>query len=311
MTIDVEALLEEVVYRYTPDKKDTYLFIVIGAGGTGGYLIPNLARMVSVQNKLREIEQHTAHQIVLLDGDLVEQKNLLRQQFVTPDIGKNKAKVMATRYGRSFGVTIGFREEYLEELNQLDGLINAHPHKIPVFIDCVDNNKTRLLIHEIYKTLNRAIFLSSGNEESAGQVVFSYNSHEGHSSPDYWNIFPNASVDKLPTELSCAEAAESAPQNIHTNLTAANILFGFVNKLLNAQSIDQLMIFFDINSQNNSIYRGTYHDVAKMLQFVPNNKALIDFVPEDYRERKDIDTANHTVEPPMWEDVQVGVLHGE
>lgn len=231
---------------------------------------------------------------------------MLRQQFVEPDIGKNKAAVMANRYGRGFGLSIAYKEDYLETPEQLLDIIKSRPDAIPVIIDCVDNNKTRLLMDEVFKEEsqdgNDIVYLSSGNEESAGQVVFSYSDSTGNS-PTYWDIFPNGPIDKLPTELSCAEAAESSPQNIHTNLTAANTLFGFVNKLLNGQRIEQLMVFFDISTQNNSVYRGTYHDVVKMLSFVENNEALKIFVENDYLESKGIDLNVLTLSPPSWKDV--------
>lgn len=36
--------------------------------------------------------------LALVDGDTVEPKNLIRQNFIEQDIGKNKAAVMADRY---------------------------------------------------------------------------------------------------------------------------------------------------------------------------------------------------------------------
>lgn len=71
MTIDVNALLEKVTYSYTPKTTQPYFFIVIGAGGTGGYLIPNLARMVSVQNKIRQETNRDPHSILIADADEV------------------------------------------------------------------------------------------------------------------------------------------------------------------------------------------------------------------------------------------------
>ena len=53
--------------------------VVIGAGGTGGYVIPHLYRLGYATN--RDIR------IVVCDGDVVERKNLVRQNFVEQDIG--------------------------------------------------------------------------------------------------------------------------------------------------------------------------------------------------------------------------------
>ena len=85
------------------------------------------------------------------------------------------------------------------------------------------------------------------NEEWAGQVVCGYNAgrtpnpekkNEPHhfDLPSVADLHPEVldGTDKLPTELSCAERAVSNPQNIYTNMTAANLLMGFANVILTA-----------------------------------------------------------------------------
>ena len=64
--------------------------VVIGAGGTGGYVIPHLYRIAYASGR--------PCRIIIADGDIVEQKNLIRQNFAECDIGENKAQVMAERY---------------------------------------------------------------------------------------------------------------------------------------------------------------------------------------------------------------------
>ena len=70
--------------------------IVLGAGGTGGYVIPHLYRLAFGRNGYVRI--------IICDGDVVEEKNLVRQNFVEQDIGHNKAKVLAERYSAAFGI---------------------------------------------------------------------------------------------------------------------------------------------------------------------------------------------------------------
>ena len=59
--------------------------VVIGAGGTGGYVIPHLYRL--------GYASHRDVRIIVCDGDVVEEKSLIRQNFVEQDIGRNKAQV--------------------------------------------------------------------------------------------------------------------------------------------------------------------------------------------------------------------------
>ena len=51
--------------------------VMLGAGGTGGYIAPFLYRMASIAD--REIKT------IICDGDKVELKNLVRQNFVYQD----------------------------------------------------------------------------------------------------------------------------------------------------------------------------------------------------------------------------------
>lgn len=66
--------------------------VLVGTGGTGGYIVPQLYRLLyALDRPIR---------VILCDGDLVEEKNLGRQNFIEADLGKNKAMVLAERYPR-------------------------------------------------------------------------------------------------------------------------------------------------------------------------------------------------------------------
>ena len=42
--------------------------------------------------------------VIICDGDVVEEKNLVRQNFTPADQGENKARVLAERYSTVFGM---------------------------------------------------------------------------------------------------------------------------------------------------------------------------------------------------------------
>ena len=230
-------------------------FIVIGCGGTGAYFLPNLARQVSIANGLRKIEGLAEHKILLVDADEVSLSNLNRQNFIEKDLDKNKAEVLATRYGTAFSMNIEYLDEYITSADMLYEIVNDFSDNkrcLPVIVDCVDNNKTRVLIHEAIQELKKdfvaTVSLSSGNELYTGQVVcgfvlgegletqWGYENNKLFRTPTVVDMFPEIleGGDKLPTELSCDEAAISHPQNIMTNITAANLLFNFANTLITA-----------------------------------------------------------------------------
>ena len=250
LSLDLEPVLT-LNTQYRKPKK----FIVIGAGGTGGYLIPNLARQISITNGLRRIEELEEHSLLIVDADTVSPNNLNRQNFIEKDLERNKAEVLATRYGVAFSTDIQYLDEYITSAEMLRDIVlgmDGRRDFIPVIVDCCDNNATRVLIHEAIKLLkdefSHTYSLSSGNELYTGQVVcglsigsgledyMSYENGETFNTPTVTQMFPEIleGGDKLPTEMSCDEAAISHPQNIMTNITAGNLLFNFANTLLTA-----------------------------------------------------------------------------
>lgn len=264
-------------------------FIVIGCGGTGAYFLPNLARQVSIANGLRKIEGLAEHKILLVDRDSVSLSNLNRQNFIEKDLDKNKAEVLATRYGTAFSMNIEYLDEYITSADMLYEIatdFSDNKQCIPVIVDCVDNNKTRVLIHEAIQQLRKdfvaTISLSSGNELYTGQVVcglvlgkgldkhWEYESNNLFSTPTVVDMFPEIleGGDKLPTELSCDEAAISHPQNIMTNITAANLLFNFANTLITAA----------IDKEENpglSYFAVTFDTQDGNFRTFPNKKSVI------------------------------------
>lgn len=313
-------------------KKSTrYHFVVVGAGGTGGHLLPNLIRQVGVHNRSLS-EDVMKHSVVVIDADDVETSNLIRQNFTQNDLGKNKAKVMATRYGRAFGVNVGYIEEYITSPKELilmaadsylsqsdldifygeresalkdnnpENFMDTIATNVVVFIDATDNNKTRFLIEEAARRWKgTAIVLSSGNESSAGQVIFSmfpygtsntlnevwdkgglFSDSGPIETPSFFDVFPDSPFEKLPTEVSCAESTVSAPQNMIANVTAANILFNYVNKLLAYEPIQVFLTFFDTDGMTQSVYHFTKTDVTRALQLTEGNKNLARYVTGSY-----------------------------
>lgn len=215
---------------------DVAKIIVVGCGGTGSYYIRDLARMVgSLKTKKPEI--------LLIDGDKVEEKNLVRQNFTSADVGRNKAEVQAARYGAMAG-QMAFRATYLATVEEMIGLLGGGSNVLVV--SCVDNIKTRLLIKQaLAAKANHSYWIDCGNEESTGQVIFSYRVSDWniesikagyYPTPDVFDLYPELNervkADKLPTEMSCAELAVSSPQYGFVNGTAAMLAINFTHALL-------------------------------------------------------------------------------
>lgn len=150
---DEDEMPNEYVYN---------LVFVIGTGGTGGYVVRDLSRYLSTLPYANRVI------MVLCDGDTVEDRNRIRQNFITKDIGKNKAEVLAHRYMGAYGLKIlaiphhlttenideVLSKKAITKLLQMEAGITrgekgGNGPMIEVnlaIISCVDNNKTRALI---------------------------------------------------------------------------------------------------------------------------------------------------------------------
>ena len=211
--------------------------IIIGAGGTGGYVIPHLYRLAFAA------ERHV--RIIVCDGDLVEGKNLIRQNFILQDVGENKAKVLSERYSAAFGIETEYIPDYIESVQELERLLqpdcvkhNCYGEIVDkqrvILIGAVDNNKSRQLCHQIFQTADDLIYIDSGNGQSTGQVVCGVRQKNRTLYKPVCGLYPDMLLDedKFPSELSCAERSESAPQSVTANLTAAAAVVSFLYNLL-------------------------------------------------------------------------------
>lgn len=153
---------------------DRTLVVVVGCGGTGGRIIPLIAQHIANHNK--EIATNPRHnqyvkhpmKLLLVDMDIVEQKNLKRQNFFAFDVNKNKAECMALRYGALYGIDIDYSsEKFSDEL-----FAQRYNYNIIIF-DCTDNLTARKSIESSFTYNNIYYCISCGNEDTFGQVIVS------------------------------------------------------------------------------------------------------------------------------------------
>ena len=207
--------------------------VIIGAGGTGGYVIPHLYRIAYASGR--------RCRVIIADGDIVEKKNLIRQNFAEIDIGENKAAVMAERYSDVFGIETEYVPDFIESEEQLLKLLrvptsyySSEPKAIPILIGAVDNNRSRVMCNNVFNKLDDIIYIDSGNEEFSGQVVCGVKMSGRVISKPVARVYPDILVDteKFPSELSCAERSVSAPQSIAANVFASTAVVSMLYYLL-------------------------------------------------------------------------------
>ena len=67
----------------------------VGCGGTGSWLVPFVSKLAN-NIKLRTVSDDFIN-YTIFDDDIVEQRNILRQNFSSWDIGKNKALALVSK----------------------------------------------------------------------------------------------------------------------------------------------------------------------------------------------------------------------
>ncbi len=219
-----------------------FSILQVGCGGTGGYLVPKLARLLMTLGKFREGERGYN----LVDFDIVEEVNLYRQNFVESDLGRNKAEVLAQRYGSHFGVPIGSVNLKAEIAEDLTDAFPEIGQSCRVLIGCVDNNNARKLMQEVFETSKvPIIYIDSGNGKFTGQIVVGYRTDEVILEA-VGTVYPESLVEaKNKAPRNCALNALENPQNIGANDMAATLIFSVMNTLLTNGDINTHILTFD------------------------------------------------------------------
>jgi len=215
---------------------------IIGLGGVGSILAERLCRFI---NYSRDVKA----ELMLVDGDMYEQKNFERQEFGS--FG-NKADVKSVDLQLQFPqIQTSVYPAFINEMT-----VGEVVKEGDVIFLCVDNHKTRMIVNNYCKNLKNVTLISGGNELTDGNVQI-YVRQEGKDiSPDLGSYHPEIANpdDKLPEEMSCEELSKSEPQLYFTNLGVATIMcWSFYNVVVKAQ-LEASEVFFDMSSMNTKSY---------------------------------------------------------
>lgn len=236
--------------------------VVVGAGGTGGYVVQYLCRL------LYALGQTSKQPVTLtiVDGDVVEDANLLRQHFLPRDVGRPKAAVLAERFGAIYQLPIRAVPHYLTAVRDVDALLQSprqaavstelggpyYPsHPLDLVIGCVDNHATRQILDQMFHHFAHLVYIDAGNDGVylsddpaeaetvrasgyGGHVVVGVKSHGQIQLPPVGTVYPDILTDTtsvLPGQ-ACGQQAVSQPQRMITNVWAAMTVMSAVNSIL-------------------------------------------------------------------------------
>lgn len=180
-------------------------YYLVGCGGIGGWLGLSLAKMLAVEDEL-----------VLIDGDDFEEKNLDRQMCSKRDLGRNKAKVLRTALRVGARCALHAVPKYLGEDSKFAFSDNS------VVLTGVDNHPARLRVLSLCDQASvPCVHAANGYEDAE---AFYYMSPWSGSALDPRNYYPELLEDVQDDPLAppcTGEILESRPQLAMANMAAA------------------------------------------------------------------------------------------
>lgn len=203
---------------------------IFGAGGTTSWFLPKLVKILNIFVTSHQLKFN----ITIIDGDKIEAKNLVRQNFISDDIDKFKAQVLAERYSALITdpdyITISYINKYVFEENvpdryeefsdQFIKLSTLFPplgnyfYKTMLIFNLVDNEGVKkdldLFISETNIAKNGILYFSTGLNLHNGQIYVNFYSSKKASK--LYNSYTKDHVTLLhdfeTLSLGCAEATE-------------------------------------------------------------------------------------------------------
>lgn len=219
---------------------------IVGCGGTGAQVARIVGRMAYDMQRSR---RH-APQIVLIDPDTIEEKNVGRRLFSPSLLGKNKAECV----GRMLNLALGLDVSWIPE--PVDAVRHFDRYGGNLVISCVDN-------HEARKEINRVngCGVYAGNHTDSGQVCignvddpdlmrkfingrdgkYPYLPKEGLLFPEL--LQPEPPHPMLEPTASCAELVAEGSQHLLVNDMMATVVGQYVYKLLHRQPITSFVSY--------------------------------------------------------------------
>ncbi|MCP4207126.1 MAG: hypothetical protein GY767_08805 [Shimia sp.] len=228
--------------------------VIAGLGGTGSQLARSVARMVY---DMRRRRQHTP-ELLFVDPDVVEARNVGRQLFTPADAGHPKAESLARRFNYALGLDIAWANQPLDS--------QRHVARGTVVLGAVDNHAARA---EMARA-EGVIWIDCGNHFASGQVAigntgdreqvmhrmrsgrYFYLPHAGLLFPAL--LQPEPEGQGAPTRepaASCAQLVENGQQHLLVNDFMALAAAQYLYQLLHRQPITSFLTY--VNSRDLSM----------------------------------------------------------
>jgi hypothetical protein len=233
--MQVEYLMYKLINEFSKGASGFHVTL-IGCGGTGGYAAEGLCRVLPPEADL-----------ILIDHDRVEERNLIRQNFFSCDLGKFKSEVLAERLSARYDRRVGFSLMMISDLDiKLPGIV----------VGCVDNGLARGDIAEKCKSGltpgygYESWWVDSGNGENYGQVLIGNHREAAYFADTGWcYVLPLPTIQRpellyqLPAQPGCAQI-EQGPT---INQAMAFLVVEVVRRIIEG-SCEWMQLYLDLEA---------------------------------------------------------------
>ncbi|MBS1807462.1 MAG: ThiF family adenylyltransferase [Acidobacteria bacterium] len=235
---------------------------LVGCGGTGSYVAPTIARLAKhLQKRGKEIT------VYFIDPDLVEEKNIWRQNFCYAEVGANKAEALTARLNHAWGLNIKAIPHHFKSTRF------SHYQTNSLIVGCVDNPEGR---QEISRC--RAAWLDSGNHFNAGQVLYG-NCKDGKAIKS--GLRNTLNIPYLPSpglqepqllesqslqpavKRSCADLIEADLQSMVINQAMAAIVSTYLYELLLNKGLKYHATYLNLATMGTTVNWNTKKSLAR------------------------------------------------
>lgn len=172
---------------------------IVGSGGVGSWLAPSLCMLIGSKN------------VVLVDGDTLEEGNLNRQLFTRQHLGRNKAEALAGLYG-------------CKAIPEYYNMGRFRVTEDDWLVMCVDNHPARNAALNESDARGCRVICAANETHSAEAYYYNRGWREGVLDPRvyYPEITTNREGDPLARAIGCTgEAQEANRQLVSANFSAA------------------------------------------------------------------------------------------
>ena len=251
----MQTLEMEPTYRVVLPAVEELTVMLVGVGGTGSALAPALARLAY---QLRG--KGVTVKMLFVDPDVVEFRNVLRQNFTEHEVGCFKSDALSFRLNAALGLDITAIPAPLSAAH-FDTWTAGRDRRAGanLLISAVDNHIARAEMASVVQSGNgRWYCLDMGNERHSGQVLLGNVTNSGDIQFDRLGLCtglpspyiqepmllepPPANV----SPLSCAELTQRQEQSPVVNQMVAAIAADYAYQFLVRRELVQMATYFSL-----------------------------------------------------------------